>query len=243
MGIQIKGIAGQYSGYSVDVARVRQKLEEQITVQYPQDTAEISEAGKRALKNEMSTMSTERQFAVAGHLSSVSSYEYCSRFEKELTELKRDNDTKTNCFEYHVNKMVSVYEKMKADLEVKYDGDSETAEYYVSEDGSIAQLTKEKELEFLQNAYEKHSLLMATSTGIWAELAENYGGVKLAENLEGEEIEKLAYQAFLSAGSRENRLLVSQAKDELDKLRLNLNITSGARNWLNQIWDYYADDN
>ena len=200
MGIQIKGSAGQYTGYSVDVARVRQKLEEQITVQYPQDTAEISEAGKRALKNEMSTMSTERQFAVAGHLSSVSSYEYCSRFEKELTELKGDNDEKTNCFEHHVNKMVSVYEKMKANLEVKYENDSETVEYYVSEDGSIAQLTKEKELEFLQNAYEKHSLLMATSTGIWAELA---------ENLEGEEIEKLAYQAFSSAGSRENRLLVS----------------------------------
>lgn len=243
MGIQIKGTTSQYSGYSVDVARMKQRLEEQEAVLCPQDTAEISEAGKRALQNKMSAMSAGRQFTVAGHLSSVSSYEYCSRFEKELTELKRDNDTKTNCFEYHVNKMVSVYEKMKADLEVKYDGDSETAEYYVSEDGSIAQLTKEKELEFLQNAYEKHSLLMATSTGIWAELAENYGGVKLAENLEGEEIEKLSYQAFLSAGSRENRLLVSQAKDELDKLRLNLNITSGARNWLNQIWDYYADDN
>lgn len=243
MGIQLKGIASQYSGYSVDVAKVRQRLEEQETVLYPQDTAEISEVGKQDLKNKMSAISTGYQFAVAGHLSSVSSYEYCSRFEKELTELKRDNDTKTNCFEHHVNKMVSVYEKMKADLEVKYDGDSETAEYYVSEDGSIAQLTKEKELEFLQNAYEKHSLLMATSTGIWAELAENYGGVKLAENLEGEEIEKLAYQAFSSANSKENRLLVSKVRDELDKLRLNLNITSGARNWLNQIWDYYADDN
>ena len=243
MGIQIKGITSQYSGYSVDVARVRQRLEEQEAVQYPQDTAEISEAGKRALEKEMSAMSIGRQFAVAGHLSSVSSYEYCSRFEKELTELKRDNDTKTNCFEYHVNKMVSVFEKMKADLEVKYDGDSETVEYYVSEDGSIAQLTKEKELEFLQNAYEKHSLLMATSTGIWAELAKQYGGVKLVENSNSEEIEKLAYRAFSSANNEENQLLVSQAKDELDKLRLNLNITSGARNWLNQIWDYYADDN
>ena len=139
--------------------------------------------------------------------------------------------------------MVSVYENLKANLEVKYENDSETVEYYVSEDGSIAQLTKEKELEFLQNAYEKHSLLMATSTGIWAELAENYGGVKLAENLEGEEIEKLAYQAFSSANSKENQLMVSQSKNELDKLRLNLNITSGARNWLNQIWDYYADEN
>ena len=97
--------------------------------------------------------------------------------------------------------------------------------------GSIAQLTKEKELEFLQNAYEKHSLLMATSTRIWAELAKQYGGVKLVENSNSEEIEKLAYQAFSSANNEENQLLVSQVNDELDKLRLN------------QIWDYYADDN
>ena len=81
---------------------------------------------------------------------------------------------------------------------------------------------------------------MSTSTEIWTELEEHYGSTRIANNCGSEEIKEVAYQAFSSAISKENRFLISQAKGELSKFRLNLNISSGARNRLNQIWDFYA---
>ena len=48
-------------------------------------------------------------------------------------------------------------------------------------------------------------------------------------------------QAFLSATSDENRELLAQQEDSLNHFKLNLGISSSARDMLNDIWDYYAN--
>ena len=129
-------------------------------------------------------------------------------------------------------------------------------EYYVADDGSMQELTKEKELEMLDKAYEKHSIFMAASTEILADLKDfqpqityssNAGQAATSETqtfqvgYKKNEIKNQAYQAFLSAISGENRNMLLQEQGNLNHLKLNLSISSSARTQINSIWDYYAN--
>jgi hypothetical protein len=130
-------------------------LEKKMT-QYT-DTLSISKTGQESFR----------------HLSSVSSMDYQNRFEKEVTDIFVKEDTesvKTDSFEHHVNRMAEAYNKMKNSIEEKYAEQDYEPEYYVTESGKIEELTKEKELDMLNQAYENHSNFMATSTEIWSEL-------------------------------------------------------------------------
>ena len=130
-------------------------LERKMT-QYT-DTLSISKTGQESFR----------------HLSSVSSMDYQNRFEKEVTDIFVKEDTesvKTDSFEHHVNRMAEAYNKMKNSIEEKYAEQDYEPEYYVTESGKIEELTKEKELDMLNQAYENHSNFMATSTEIWSEL-------------------------------------------------------------------------
>lgn len=131
------------------------ELEKKMT-QYT-DTLSISKTGQEIFK----------------HLSSVSSMDYVDRFENEVTEVFAKEDTesvKSDSFEHHVNRMAEAYNKMKNSIEEKYAEQDYEPEYYVTESGKIEELTKEKELDMLNQAYENHSNFMATSTEIWSEL-------------------------------------------------------------------------
>lgn len=130
-------------------------LEKKMT-QY-KDTVSISKTGQESFK----------------HLSSVSSMEYQNRFEKEVTDIFSKEDAegvKTDSFEHHVNRMAAAYNRMKNGIEEKYASEGYEPEYYVTESGKIEESTKEKELDMLNQAYENHSIFMATSTEIWSEL-------------------------------------------------------------------------
>lgn len=59
-------------------------------------------------------------------------------------------------------KMESLYEEMAKEIESKYDNLQEE-EYFVSQNGKIEKLSKEKELDLLQFAYESHMELMTNS--------------------------------------------------------------------------------
>ena len=122
------------------------------------DTLSISKTGQEIFK----------------HSSSVSSMDYVDRFENEVTEVFAKEDTtqgvKSDTFEHHVNRMAEAYNKMKNSIEEKYAEQDYELEYYVTESGKIEELTKEKELDMLNQAYENHSNFMATSTEIWSEL-------------------------------------------------------------------------
>ena len=149
------------------------------------------------------------------------------------------------------------FEREVTDIFVKED----ELEYYVTESGKIEELTKEKELDMLNQAYENHSNFMATSTEIWSELqdftpsvvyhkeseqtaneqniGENQGNT--AKSKEKGVIKNSAYQAFLSAIQSDNQKLSQQYLGDWKDLRLNLNVSDGNRKMLNGIWDYYAN--
>ena len=163
-------------------------------------------------------------------------------------------------FEHHVNRMATAYNKMKNSIEEKYAEQDYELEYYVTESGKIEELTKEKELDMLNQAYENHSNFMATSTEIWSELQDFTPSVvyhkeseqtaneqDIGENQENSAKSKekggnknSAYQAFLSAIQSDNQKLSQQYSGDWKDLRLNLNVSDGDRKMLNGIWDYYA---
>lgn len=215
------------------------------------DTLSISKAGQENFKS----------------LSSVSSMDYVNRFEKEVTDIFSNDDTtnrgKSDTFENHVNRMAAAYDKMKNSIEEKYAAEDYKPEYYVADNGRIEELTKDKELDMLNKAYKSHSELMATSTEIWSKLQDfkpttvwyksngqssreqsiddnkDKNTVKSSE--ENGVVKKMAYQAFLSAVSLDNKNLSQQYSGDWKELRLNLNISDNDRKTLNSIWDYYAD--
>lgn len=246
------------------------------------DTAVISEEGRKALQNKMSAFAKTGTETEVRRLSSVSSLGYCNDYEKILSELSNgsssdefvtenylqekvaalkskfefQDEVKTDSFDCHVNKMVSAYNLMKDAIEDKYANPDRELEYYVADDGSMQELTKEKELEMLDKAYEKHSIFMATSTEIWADLKDfqpkinyysNTGQAATSETqtfqsgYKKNEIKNQAYQAFMSAISGENRNMLLQEQGNLNQLKLNLSISSSARTQINSIWDYYAN--
>ena len=278
-------ISHQDGRYEIDVNKTKNKMQqakEQYQSLSSRDTAVISEEGRKALQNKMSAFAKTGTATEVRRLSSVSSFGYCNDYEKILSELSNGSvsdefvtenyskekvdalkskfefqeEVKTDSFDCHVNKMVSAYNLMKDAIEDKYANPDRELEYYVADDGSMQELTKEKELEMLDKAYEKHSIFMATSTEIWADLKDfqpqityssNTGQAATGEtqtiqsDYKKNEIKNQAYQAFMSAISGENRNMLLQEKGNLNHFKLNLSISSSARTQINSIWDYYAN--
>lgn len=243
------------------------------------DSVDISGEGRRVLREKMSAERRMEQYGDIGKLPSVNSgaYGMMNDFEKIMSELgggsvsdefvtkdysQADVDelkerfegkegTKTDSFDSYVNKMASAYQLLKDRIEEKYAASDGRKEYYTAQDGSIQELTKEKELEMLDKAYETHSRFMAVNTQIWSELRDfkaqtvyHSGGSKketAAVKKQNADIKGQAYHAFMSAVNEENRGLLKQEMGSLNQVRLNLGISSSVRNALNGIWDNYAN--
>lgn len=243
----------QHENYVVDMDRIRQeskRADRSNDIVIRNDTVDISRAGRNALENKMSALSRAGQNKAAGKLSPVSSFSVISDFERAVSAEKEEG-IKSNTFDYHVNQMVSAYKRMRNGIEEKYADTDREQQYYVADDGSIQKLTKEKELAMLEKAYEKHSKFMAASTEIWGNLqgfkpqityhsksADITQSVS-TDNTRKRGIKEQAYQAFMSAVNNENIRLLSQSKDGLSNIKLDLGISRSARNELNHIWDYY----
>ena len=236
------------------------------------DSVDISGEGRRALREKMSAAKRMEPSGDIGKLSPINSgaYGMMNDFEKVMSELgggsvtdefvtkdysQEDVDAlkarfeetegaKTDTFDGYVNKMASAYQLLKNRIEEKYAASGSGKEYYTAEDGSTQELTKEKELEMLDKAYETHSRFMATNTQIWSELqgfkaqtVYHSGG----SEKEAAAVKEQAYHAFMDAVSEKNSGLLKQEKGSLNQFRLNLGISPSARNTLNGIWDYYAN--
>ena len=269
--------------YRVDVDRIKQRLQQadknSVSNQRQNDSVDISEKGRMALREKMSATGKTGQNEDITKLSPTNfgSSGIMNDFEKIMSELgggavsndfvskdysqesvdvlkakfEKEEGTKTDTFDSYVNKMASAYQLMKDRIEEKYAAADRQKEYYIAVDGSTQELTKEKELEMLDNAYETHSKFMATSTQIWSELQDfkvqiNYH----SSNSETEKsetknqnagVKEQAYKAFMSAISKENGGMLKQKTGSLNHFRLNLGVSSSARNVLNGIWDYYAN--
>lgn len=248
-------ILHQYEKYVVDMDKVKPKIK-QVDKNHSavtgNDTVDISKAGRNALEKKISALSIAGQNKAVGKLSPVSSFSVMSDFERAVSAEKEEG-VKSNTFDYHVNQMVSAYKRMQNSIEEKYADIGREQQYYVADDGSIQELTKEKELEMLDKAYEKHSKFMATSTEIWSYLQDfkpqityHSKSADTAQSVSADKtmksgIKKQAYQAFMSAVNNENIRLLSKSKDGLSNIKLGLGITTSARNELNRIWDYYTN--
>lgn len=243
------------------------------------DSVDISEKGRNALQEKVSAMKRPGQMEDTKKLSSINSGSYgiMNDFEKIMSELgggsvsddfvtkdysqksvdalkakfEKEEGTGTDTFDSYVNKMASAYQLMKDRIEEKYAASNRQKEYYVVADGSTQEMTKEKELEMLDNAYETHSRFMATSTQIWSELQDfkvqtvyHSDGAKTETSSTKEQntgVKEQAYHAFMSAINEKNSGLLKQEKGNLNHFRLDLGISSSARDFLNSIWDYYAN--
>ena len=288
MSMRVDGLPSQYTGYKVNVDRVKQEIEKQKNSSIRLcDQAEISAEGKKALESRMSALAGKRHMKDIRHLSSISSYGYINDFEKALSDLGKGNVSgeyltgvyeedieqiaskfeeedgeKTDSFDRHVNKAVAVYNMMRERIEAKYADSQRELEYYVTDHGEMEELNKEKELEMLDKAYEKHSLFMATSTQVWADLQDFTPTVvyhkrsqqsdeessvsesrkeEVTEHSEKGQIKDIVSKAFLSAISGENRMMLSQHEGSLNHFKLNLDISTSERDRLNGIWDFYAN--
>lgn len=128
--------------------------------------------------------------------------------------------------------MASSYQQLKDRIENKYAAAGSEKEYYTAGDGSIQELTKEKELEMLDKDYETHSRFMATNMQIWSELQDfqvqtvYHSGSSVKEpatvKKQSADVEKQAYRAFMNVIGEKN------------------SVSTSARHNLNSIWDFYA---
>lgn len=269
--------------YRVDVDRIKQHLQQadknSVSNQRQSDSVDISEKGRKALREKMSATGKTGQNEDITKLSPMNfgSSGIMNDFEKIMSELgggavsndfvskdysqesvdvlkakfEKEEGTKTDTFDSYVNKMASAYQLMKDRIEEKYAATDRQKEYYIAADGNTQELTKEKELEMLDHAYETHSRFMATSTQIWSELQDfkvqiNYHSsnseTKKSETKnQNAEVKEQAYKAFMSAISKENGGMLKRKTGSLNHFRLNLGVSSSARNVLNGIWDYYAN--
>lgn len=273
---------GKVSSYKIDTNAVRQRLHQtnkKMSANQQQDAAIlISEEGRRALKEKMSAIKTQKLADIKNLPSLSSGYSgIMNDFEKIMSELgggsvsddfvtrdysqrsvdalkarfEKEEGTKSDTFDSYVNKMASTYQLMKDRIEEKYAASDRQKEYYVAEDGSTQELTKEKELEMLDKAYKTHSQFMATSTQIWSELKDfkiqiTYHSSRKemkAPTTQNQNtgVKEQAYRAFISAINEENSELLKNKTGSLNHFRLNLELSSFERNTLNGIWDYYAN--
>lgn len=243
----------QYEKYVVDMDRVKQKIEQvdkDNAAVTGNDTVDISKAGRNALEKKIYALGSAGQNKPVGKLSPVNSFSVMSDFERAVPA-EKEEEVMNNTFDYHVNQMVSAYKRMRNGIEEKYADTDREQQYYVADDGSIQELTKEKELEMLDKAYEKHSKFMAASTEIW----NNLQGFKpqtayhsmsdgtaqsVSLNDTGKSgMKEQAYQAFMYSVNNENIRLLSQSKEGLSNIKLDLGISKSVRNELNHIWDCY----
>lgn len=237
--------------YQVDADRIKQRLQQEADRRgqasgQRSDSVAISEEGRNALREEMAAFKREGLPEDMGKALSLSTgaYGIMNDFEKLITE---QEGTRTDTFDSHVNKMAYAYQVMKERIEEKYAAPDRRQEYYAAEDGSMQELTREKELAMLDQAYETHSRFMAANTQIWSELQDFKARVEYrangtqakapVQNKQNGQIREQAYHTFMSAISEDNLELMKQHQGSLKHLRLDLDISASARAGLNRIWD------
>lgn len=153
----------KYNQTKIDVDNVKQKIIEHKTeVAKKTDEVCISQEGKTALEKRMSEFRDETVLHIKGKLSDISSQYYVDVFGEKLIASEKSKD-----MDAYFNKMKTIYHEMQKDIEAKYDNDKQEEVYFVSQNGGIEALTKDKELELLDYAYETHKMLMTNSMKIW----------------------------------------------------------------------------
>lgn len=244
---RLKTLSEKYSG------TVREKQQKKL---------EISMEGRAALEEKYKAL-TEKDTREIRHLSSVNAIGMQNDFERTLAELSaRESDilttenyrqdnvdalksrflseqgAATDSFDIYTNKMAATYRLMAEQIEEKYARSDRPTEYYTAEDGSIQELTKDKEMEMLNRAYENHSRFMAVSTQIWSDMQNRKFGKE--RNAFDGGVKETAYRAFKAAIRPDNLHKLNAATGSFNKIKLDFSISAKNRAMLNMIWDSFA---
>lgn len=151
-------LISNYAETKIDADKIKQRINEQHYKDLDKtDKITISEEGRNAFEETMNEQRDQAIPHIEGKLSPVSRQYYVDLFGETLQKTKKSK----NMDELFI-KMESLYEEMAKEIESKYDNLQEE-EYFVSQNGKIEKLSKEKELDLLQFAYESHMELMTNS--------------------------------------------------------------------------------
>ena len=104
-------------------------------------------------------------------------------------------------------------------------------------------ISAEKEEGVKSNTFDYHVNQMVSAykrmrNGIEEKYADTAQSVSV-DNTKNSGIKEQAYQAFMYSVNTENIRLLSQSKEGLSNIKLDLGISKSMRNELNHIWDYY----
>lgn len=153
----------KYNQTRIDVDNIKQKISEQKAGSTKKtDEVCISEEGKTALEEKMIGAHYEAAPHIRGKLSNISSQYYVDAFGEKLIASEKSKD-----MDAYFQKMKTIHNEMQEKIEEKYDNSEQEEVYFISKSGGIELLTKDKELEMLDSAYESHKSLMLNSLKIW----------------------------------------------------------------------------
>ena len=148
----------RYDEMKIDVDKIKQRFTEQSLEDIDKtDKVSISAEGKAILEEKMSEQHKTSIPHIQGNLSNASRQYYVDTFGQRLQMSSKSR----NMDEFFL-KMKTLHEEMRKEIEAKYDN-SQEEEYYVAQNGTIEELTKEKELDMLHFAFERHKTLINNS--------------------------------------------------------------------------------
>ncbi len=249
--------AKRQSGDRVDISgegltALREKMSAARGISQPANIGRLSplNAGAPGMGNDF-----EKVLLKLGNGSASDDFVIQDDLQADIDALKarfqEDGAEKKDTFDRYMNQMACAWNLLKDRIEEKYAAPAGEKEYYTAQDGSIQELTKEKELEMLDKAYETHSRFMAANTQIWSDLQDfqaqtvyHSGSAETdrsAVKKQSTDIREQAYHAFMDAVGENNIGRLKQETGSLNQFRLHLGISSSARNTLNGIWDDYAN--
>ena len=224
--------AKRQSGDRVDISgegltALREKMSAARGISQPANIGKLSplNAGAPGMGNDF-----EKVLLKLGNGSASDDFVIQDDLQADIDALKarfqEDGAEKKDTFDRYMNQMACAWNLLKDRIEEKYAAPAGEKEYYTAQDGSIQELTKEKEQDFqAQTVYHSGSAETDRS----------------AVKKQSTDIREQAYHAFMDAVDENNIGRLKQETGSLNQFRLHLGISSSARNTLNGIWDDYAN--
>lgn len=156
-------LIAKYNETRIDVDEVKQRISEHNPeTAKKNDEVCISEEGKLALEEKMAETRDAVLPHIQGKISNIRRQYYVDKFGEKLiaTEKSKDMDA-------YFQKMKTMHEEMQDEIERKYENSKQEDVYFISQNGVIEELTKDKEMELLNFAYDSHKSLVLNSMKIW----------------------------------------------------------------------------
>ena len=151
-------LIARYDEMKIGVDNIKQRFTEQSLEDVDKsDKVSISAEGRAILEEKMFEQHKTSIPHIQGNLSNISHQYYVDTFGQRL-----QMSPKSKNMDEFFSKVKTLYEEMETEIESKYDNFQE-GEYYVTQNGKIEKLTKEKELDMLHFAFERHKTLINNS--------------------------------------------------------------------------------